>query len=84
MSLKAEKLGLLLLPLGGAEKVQAQAYALLRRSLCTPQQCLPLKAVQFENCLQQAKAQMTPQTRTLMRTVEELLQLRQRVQHILM
>ena len=78
-----KKLGLLLLPLGGAEKVQAQAYALLRRSLCTPQQCLPLKAVRFENCLQQAKAQMTPQTRTLMRTVEELLQLRQRVQHIL-
>ena len=33
--------GLLLLPLGGAEKVQAQAYALLRRTLCTPQQCLP-------------------------------------------
>ena len=26
---------------------------------------------------------MTPQTRTLMRTVEKLLQLRQRVQHIL-
>ena len=78
-----KKLGLLLLPLGGAEKVQQQAYRLLRRSLCTPQQYLPLEAANFARNLGQAKAQMTSQTHSMLRTLEELLQLRQRVQHIL-
>ena len=78
-----KKLGLLLLPLGGAEKVQKQAYTMLRRSLCTPQQCLPLKAAHFATNLGQAKAQMTSQTHAMIRILEELLQMRQRVQHIL-